>query len=225
MSISRDECIEENAKANYDSDVLNRINATGLPPHRLPLCVGACIILIRNMDPDKGHMNGTRYKILQLMPQLIKAEKLDGDGGPNDIVLIPRIPCTRKKQASQLHGKEYSSLYSLHTTLQLQEFKDKHLNTLELTYLRVCLVMDSFILPNRDADYNDAHVMASEVEALASEVVARVMREWNHGGIIRSGYCALLRRCRTLLEVQKERNNALKFTFDFLMNVRRPIVP
>jgi len=57
MSISRDECVEENA-----------------------LCVGACIILIRNMDPDKGHMNGTRYKILQLMPQLIKAEKLDGDG-------------------------------------------------------------------------------------------------------------------------------------------------
>ena len=94
ISYSRDSCIEENDHTLYDVEFLNRVNVSGLPPHRLPLKVGACVILIKNLDVKKGHCNGTRYIILQLSNSLIKAQKLTK--GPNSILLIPRIPMISK---------------------------------------------------------------------------------------------------------------------------------
>ena len=41
ISYSRDSCIEENDHTLYDVEFLNRVNVSGLPPHRLPLKVGA----------------------------------------------------------------------------------------------------------------------------------------------------------------------------------------
>ena len=94
ISYSRDCCTEENDHTLYDVEFLNRVNVSGLPPHRLPLKVGACIILIKNLDVKKGHCNGTRYIILELSNNLIKAQKLLG--GANSIILIPRIPMISK---------------------------------------------------------------------------------------------------------------------------------
>ena len=62
----------------YDTDFLNKINASGISPHRRALKVGACIILIRNLSLTYGHCNGTRYIIEQLTDNLIKARKVDG---------------------------------------------------------------------------------------------------------------------------------------------------
>ena len=47
ISESIDECIEYRDKTLYDSDFLNKINASGIPPHRLALKKNACIILIK----------------------------------------------------------------------------------------------------------------------------------------------------------------------------------
>ena len=94
ISYSRDSCAEENDHTLYEVEFLNRVNVSGLPPHRLPLKVGACIIMIRNLDVKKGHFNGARYIILELGKHLIKAQRLAG--GSNDIILIPRIPMISK---------------------------------------------------------------------------------------------------------------------------------
>ena len=94
ISYSRDSCVEENDYTLYEVEFLNRLNVSGLPPHRLPLKIGACIILIRNLDVTKGHCNGTRYIILELSKNLIKAQKLAG--GVNDVIPIPRIPMISK---------------------------------------------------------------------------------------------------------------------------------
>ena len=94
-SISRDYCDEDSDKLLYDEEFLNKLNVSGLPPHRLPLKKHACIILIRNMDVKGGHVNGTRYIVDDLRPHLIKARKLNSS--PDDesaILLIPRIPNT-----------------------------------------------------------------------------------------------------------------------------------
>ncbi len=40
----------------------------------------------------KKHCNGTRYIIDELTPHLIKENWLNGDGGIDDTILIPRIP-------------------------------------------------------------------------------------------------------------------------------------
>ena len=92
--LSRDSCTEPEDQANYDTDFLNRIEGSGLPTHRLVLRVGACIILIKNLSIRRKHVNGMRYIILELKPHLIKAKRLGG--GPDSIVLIPRIPSISK---------------------------------------------------------------------------------------------------------------------------------
>ena len=78
ISASRDSCVEPDDMTRYDTDFLNKINASGISPHRLALKVGACIILIRNLSLTYGHCNGTRYIIEQLTDNLIKARKVDG---------------------------------------------------------------------------------------------------------------------------------------------------
>ena len=90
VSYSRDECVEMEDRHLYDSDYLNRMNVSGLPPHRLPLKVNAVVILIRNLDVKRKHCNGTRYIIKEMHSNLIVAEKLSG--GPDSTLLIPRIP-------------------------------------------------------------------------------------------------------------------------------------
>ena len=72
----------------------SKVNVSGLPPHRLPLKKGACIILIKNLDIRNGHCNGTRYIILELSQNFIKGQKLSG--GNDSVILIPRIPIISK---------------------------------------------------------------------------------------------------------------------------------
>ncbi|KAL7522332.1 hypothetical protein ACHAWX_007780 [Stephanocyclus meneghinianus] len=90
ISTSIDTCVEDSDVATFDAEILNKINASGIPPHRIALKVGACIILIRNLNVKHGHCNGTRYIIIELTPRLIKARKLSG--GRNSEILIPQIP-------------------------------------------------------------------------------------------------------------------------------------
>ena len=64
ISNSIDSCVEDEHVATYDAEVLNRINASGIPPHRLALKPGACIILIKNLNISHGHCNGTRSTVV-----------------------------------------------------------------------------------------------------------------------------------------------------------------
>ena len=64
ISYSRDTCVEDDDNVVHDPDILNRINGSGVPPHRLPLKVGAMIILIkkcgratRSLQQNKIHDN------------------------------------------------------------------------------------------------------------------------------------------------------------------------
>ena len=93
-SFSVDSCVEDDDQALYDEDFLNKINTSGLPPHRLAFKKGSCIILIKNLDVKNKHVNGQRYIIVDLTRHLIKARKLGG--GTNSELLIPRIPMISK---------------------------------------------------------------------------------------------------------------------------------
>ena len=80
VSSSIDECVEQEVQSMYDTSFPNRINASGIPPHRLALKRGSCIILIQNLDVKRKHYNGTRYIIDELLPHIIKAKRLNGNG-------------------------------------------------------------------------------------------------------------------------------------------------
>ena len=72
------DCIEDDHRAIYEPEYLNKINTSGIPPHILALKKGAYIILIKNLNVEDGHCNGTRYIILSVTKNLIHARKLKG---------------------------------------------------------------------------------------------------------------------------------------------------
>ena len=72
ISYSRDTCVDDDDKTMHEPEVLNRINSSGVPPHRLPLKIGAMIVLIKKFDICNGHCNGTRYLITHLTKTWLK---------------------------------------------------------------------------------------------------------------------------------------------------------
>ena len=51
--------------------------------------------MIKNLNVEDGHCNGTRYIILNVTQCIIHAQKLSG--GANSILVIPRIPMISKE--------------------------------------------------------------------------------------------------------------------------------
>ena len=89
---SYDKLLEESQAHSHSFPVeyLNTVNVNGVPAHYIKLKKGAPIMLLRNLDPARGHVNGTRYIIRSLHRHVIYAEIAVGPYKGNDI-MIPRI--------------------------------------------------------------------------------------------------------------------------------------
>ena len=79
----------------YPTEFLNTIELQGIPPHTLELKQGSVIILLRNLNPSEGHVNGTRYIVQNLLPHVIDAISISGSNVGTRIFL-PRIWLTSK---------------------------------------------------------------------------------------------------------------------------------
>ena len=88
--LSIDSCMDPDDAAYVGTEVLNNIEMSGMPEHRLLLKVGAIIILIRNLHVHMKDVNGTRYIITALSSNLITAKKL-GATADEPLLLIPRV--------------------------------------------------------------------------------------------------------------------------------------
>lgn len=84
----------------YPVEYLNTLEMSGIPPHRLELKVGMPIMLIRNLNPDRGLCNGTRLIVRILRPHTIVARICTGIHKGLDVT-IPRF---------QLHANEDETL-------------------------------------------------------------------------------------------------------------------
>lgn len=83
----------DTASANNEAlstDFLNSIKVSGLPNHSLRLKIGCPVMLLRNINPNEGLMNGTRLQITQLMDFMVEARILTGEKVGTD-VYIPRL--------------------------------------------------------------------------------------------------------------------------------------
>ncbi|XP_016164348.1 ATP-dependent DNA helicase PIF1-like [Arachis ipaensis] len=74
----------------YGPELLNSINCSGLPPHKLILKVGVPVMLLRNIDQSSGLCNGTRLQVRKLGNHVIECEVLTGNN-VGHIALIPRM--------------------------------------------------------------------------------------------------------------------------------------
>ncbi|CAF2137557.1 unnamed protein product, partial [Brassica napus] len=74
-------------------DFLNTIKVSGLPNHSLRLKIGCPVMVLRNIEPSAGLMNGTRLQITQLMDFMVQARIITGEK-VGKLVDIPRLLIT-----------------------------------------------------------------------------------------------------------------------------------
>ena len=58
--LSADRCIHKSDMVNFPTEFINEQTPASCPQHKLVLKVGAPIILMRNLDPVNGHVNGAQ---------------------------------------------------------------------------------------------------------------------------------------------------------------------
>ncbi|XP_074346723.1 uncharacterized protein LOC141685528 [Apium graveolens] len=66
------------AEALYPAEYLNSLKFSGLPNHQTELKIGAPILLLRNLNPNKGLCNGTRLIVTRYYPFVIEAVIITG---------------------------------------------------------------------------------------------------------------------------------------------------
>ena len=88
---SADTVVDPNEATKYPQEFLNSVSLSSIPPHILELRPGTPIMLLHNLDPGNGHVNGARYFVKQLKSSVIIAELAIGPYKGNQL-MIPRIP-------------------------------------------------------------------------------------------------------------------------------------
>jgi hypothetical protein len=82
----------DNEHQPYPVEYLNSLKASGLPLAKLELKAGCPVMLLRNLDPSKGLCNGTRLRVVQIRPRVLRCTVLSRDRRfSGQEVLIPRI--------------------------------------------------------------------------------------------------------------------------------------
>ena len=76
----------------YSPEYLNSLVSSSLPLAHFKLKIGCPIMLLRNLDPSKGHCNGTRLRVSQIRRKVLKCTIISGDAKfAGKVVFIPRI--------------------------------------------------------------------------------------------------------------------------------------
>ena len=89
LSIDTLDTNDEEERQNYPTEFLNTLNLSGMPPHELKL-KGVVVMLLRNLNSNKGLCNGTRMTVTRLNDNVIEATVLTGKA-KDTTVFIPRI--------------------------------------------------------------------------------------------------------------------------------------
>lgn len=82
--------LEEAERDMFPVEVLNTIELASVPPHELRLRVGSVVMLLRNLDINRGLCNGVRMVVRRLQSHVIEAEMVTGQFTGRR-TFIPRI--------------------------------------------------------------------------------------------------------------------------------------
>lgn len=90
--LSADSVPDEEQQGLYPIEFLNSLTPSGMPPHRLYLKTNAPVILLRNINPIEGLLNGTRLSVIHLGKRVIEAKIVTGQHSGNFVPRITIIP-------------------------------------------------------------------------------------------------------------------------------------
>lgn len=87
---SADSILDDELTTAYTTEFLNTIELPGMPPHSLELKPNCPVMMLRNLHPSEGHVNGARYRVNNILSFVIDATVSSGTHMGKS-VLIPRI--------------------------------------------------------------------------------------------------------------------------------------
>ena len=172
--ISSDTMDEPDEQIRYPSELLNSIESSGLPPHKLRLKVGCPLMLLRNLNTSQGLCNGTRLICRSFTRFVLEAEVISGSH-IGSIVLIPRISLTAAKTQCPIEFKRTQFPVRLAFAMTINKAQGQTFNTVGLylpepvfthgllyvamsrvrlpTSLKITVDRDSSIIPGREGRY------------------------------------------------------------------------
>ena len=89
---------DQNAE-QWTPELIHSCNSAGLPPHELRLIKGMPVMVVRNLNPARGIMNGTRLTVLNVHEHILEGEILNGRH-KGEKVMIPKVKLTSKDEFS-----------------------------------------------------------------------------------------------------------------------------
>ena len=85
---------ENPVELRYPQEHLNSIEVVGsFPDHTISLKKVFIVMLLRNIKPSTGHVNGERYVIVNMTPTLLFLRSASGSKAGVQLIL-PRMNCT-----------------------------------------------------------------------------------------------------------------------------------
>jgi hypothetical protein len=87
----------EQERLNLTVEFLHNLDASGLPIANLSLKVGCPIVILRNIDPNRGLCNGTRATVVRMSTHVLEVRLIGGEHDGQH-AMIPRIPLTPSVQ-------------------------------------------------------------------------------------------------------------------------------
>ena len=81
------------AELAYPVEYLNSMTAgSALPDHELKIKKGYIVMLLRNINPSDGHVNGIRYQVVRMTNNLLMLKSIMGVH-KGKILSLPKMPC------------------------------------------------------------------------------------------------------------------------------------
>ena len=93
VSLSRDTVVdpENEDSVSYPEEFLHTLQPNGVPPHALHLRRGVVVIVLRNLDKERGICNGVRCVVLSTSARMLDVRVISGPARGQRLFL-PRIP-------------------------------------------------------------------------------------------------------------------------------------
>ena len=93
-SILDTEQINGDPRVVYPPGFINTFNPASIPQHELRLKVGVPVMLLRNINVERGLTNGTRLIVQSLHKRYMVGRTIPSTNKPAEVVMIPRIDLT-----------------------------------------------------------------------------------------------------------------------------------